>query len=286
MVPGRYSASCNRSGGSRPRWHSPNPIPDRICGRIGIAETASYRLSDFGLAPGYGLGRHEHLWPGIAIVLNGCFDLAAAHEQLRLVPGRVLTLPEGVEHEERSIEGARCLLIQVAEQPPLEGLDQVADQLAIVDCQPAVGLGNLLVRELWFGEPTSLPIDVAATELFVEVHGLLESPRYVDARPGWARRVAEILHDSWRDPPSLTELSALIGVSPPHLARSFRRATGCTVGDFIRRRRLLDATHRLRATSSSLATVAHDSGFADQSHMSRQFRHYFGITPRQYRLRW
>ena len=35
--------------------------------------------------------------------------------------------------------------------------------------------------------------------------------------------------------------------------------------------------------NQSLSVVAANSGFVDQSHFSREFRRYFGMTPREYR---
>ncbi len=72
-------------------------------------------------------------------------------------------------------------------------------------------------------------------------------------------------------------------VHPVHFAVVFRRFHGCSLGEYARRRRLTAARAKLADRQLSLSQVAYESGFADQSHLSRTFKRYTGMTPRQYR---
>jgi AraC-like DNA-binding protein len=47
--------------------------------------------------------------------------------------------------------------------------------------------------------------------------------------------------------------------------------------------RRLDLVRRLMLTGASLADVAAHAGFADQSHMTRQFTRAFGMPPARWR---
>ena len=51
----------------------------------------------------------------------------------------------------------------------------------------------------------------------------------------------------------------------------------------LRKLRLRIASRALIHTEGSLSEIALSSGFADQSHFSREFRRQFGRTPREYR---
>jgi AraC family transcriptional regulator len=75
---------------------------------------------------------------------------------------------------------------------------------------------------------------------------------------------------------------AAVGISPDHFARLFRRASGVTPHDFIVRRRVERARDLLRAGGRSIAEVAHDVGFADQSHLTRHFGRLLGTTPARF----
>ena len=62
------------------------------------------------------------------------------------------------------------------------------------------------------------------------------------------------------------------------LARQFRAAFGTSPSRF-RTMRQLDQVRRLIKSGTGLAEAALDAGFADQSHMSRQFKRSYGLTP-------
>jgi len=72
------------------------------------------------------------------------------------------------------------------------------------------------------------------------------------------------------------------GVSVRTVNRVFN-ATGETVSDMIRIRRLARARVDIGTTSHSIAAIAHKWGFADASHLSRTFKSYYGTSPRDFR---
>jgi AraC family transcriptional regulator len=83
----------------------------------------------------------------------------------------------------------------------------------------------------------------------------------------------------WR----LRDVAAAAHVSPYHLARQFRGATGETIARYVTRLRLALALDRIAAGEDDLARLAHDTGFAHHSHLSARFRALFSLTPSQVR---
>ena len=67
--------------------------------------------------------------------------------------------------------------------------------------------------------------------------------------------------------------------------RRFRMEFDTTPHAYLRRLRVRLACRPLVYSHASLATIATDHGFADQSHFGREFRREAGITPAQYRRR-
>ena len=65
--------------------------------------------------------------------------------------------------------------------------------------------------------------------------------------------------------------------------RQFQATFHLTPHRFLRKLRLRIASRALMETDKSLADIALQCGFADQSHFSREFRRQFGRTPREYR---
>ncbi|WP_394824453.1 helix-turn-helix domain-containing protein [Pendulispora albinea] len=107
-----------------------------------------------------------------------------------------------------------------------------------------------------------------------------------DQAPRWVRDAREILEASFRNPVGLPELARSAGVHPVHFAAVFRRSYGCSVGEYRRRLRLAFVCRQLASAKPSLAEIAQQAGFSDQSHMTRTFKQFTGNTPGEYRKRW
>lgn len=78
--------------------------------------------------------------------------------------------------------------------------------------------------------------------------------------------------------PSAAALERMSGLDRWTLARGFRTAFGTSPSRF-RAMRRLDHARRLIARGTPLAEAAAAAGFADQSHLSRQFKRAYGLAP-------
>ena len=77
----------------------------------------------------------------------------------------------------------------------------------------------------------------------------------------------------------VTDLANLAGRSAFHFTRVFARSVGMTPYRYVVHLRLQAALRLLRAGQMSLAEIAADTGFADQSHLSRWIRRVHGVAP-------
>jgi len=80
---------------------------------------------------------------------------------------------------------------------------------------------------------------------------------------------------------SLAELAALSGVSRFQLLRGFAHEIGTTPHAYLVQRRV-QLARRLLAAGQTPAEAALETGFADQSHMTRAFVRLLGVTPARY----
>jgi AraC family transcriptional regulator len=81
----------------------------------------------------------------------------------------------------------------------------------------------------------------------------------------------------------VADLCALVSRSEAHFSRSFRGTFGYSPHVFVVRRRVELAAHHMRQTEMSLSDIALGCGFADQAHLSKQFRMVIGTTPAAWR---
>ncbi|NAZ85723.1 AraC family transcriptional regulator [Kineococcus indalonis] len=74
------------------------------------------------------------------------------------------------------------------------------------------------------------------------------------------------------------------GMSESAFSRRFKRATGMTFTDVVRKLRLAHAAKLLAQTSQPVASIAAAVGYANLSNFNRQFRAEHGSTPTRYRV--
>jgi AraC-like DNA-binding protein len=96
------------------------------------------------------------------------------------------------------------------------------------------------------------------------------------------KRTKDYLQAHYAQEVELQELAQEAGLSPFHLARVFRQAVGLPPHAYQTQLRLAHA-RTLLAQGFEVGSVAHATGFADQSHFTRQFKRYFLATPGSYR---
>lgn len=92
------------------------------------------------------------------------------------------------------------------------------------------------------------------------------------------QRARAYLDSATRQRVSLADLEAISGQTRWRLSRDFRSLFGTSPYRYLTMRRLDDAKYQLR-TGMTIADAAVTAGFADQSHLTRQFADAFGLTP-------
>ena len=150
--------------------------------------------------------------------------------------------------------------------------DPIASALRAVARLPVGGVDAPAARD-------ALAVAIA---LLVRHHGQRSSPHGV-VETSLVHNVRAILLECFADQAqtSLESLAAQVGVTSFHVIRAFTRATGLSPHQYLTQVRVRRA-QQLLARGGRPAIVAAMTGFADQSHLTRQFRRYTGITPGHY----
>ena len=83
---------------------------------------------------------------------------------------------------------------------------------------------------------------------------------------------------------SLSTLAEELGISAGYLSAVFKKATGKTVSEYIRDKRMKYAAYLLETTNLQVQTVALHCGILDVQYFSKLFKEHTKRTPTQYRL--
>ena len=165
--------------------------------------------------------------------------------------------------------------------PPLDGLDlpHLRAAMGAVDAElTAGGVGGTLAAE-------SLA-NVLTVHLLRHVLAPRRPARGRDGTLPRAklRAVVAYVEEHLDAGPTLGEMAAVARLSAYHFARQFKAATGLPPHQYVILRRVERAKQRLQGSGDlSLAEVAADTGFSDQSQFCHHFKRLVGVTPGQFR---
>lgn len=92
-----------------------------------------------------------------------------------------------------------------------------------------------------------------------------------------------LIHENYRENISIDKLAEVAHLSRSALVRRFRELCNMSPHEYLTKRRIEAATHYLANTDLSLAEIAENAGFYDNSHFARIFKAEMGCSPTSYR---
>jgi len=251
-------------------------------GRTGrCVEGAGFRVAESSYGAGTGLPKHSHARAHLCLVVSGEYRETLGGSTEARGPMTLIYYPPECPHAEEHAEPGRHFLVEWDDAwlRRLELERSVPGSAAAVD-RPSAVLGALRAfRLLRAGDGVT---EFELEESLVSTLGELadEHGRSHQRAPVWLANVIDRLSDPFDERRGLFDLAEQVKVHPSHLARTFRRFTGCTLGQMRRRFQTREACRRLAEGSDALCHIAVDAGFSDQSHMTRALREATGFTPR------
>jgi AraC-like DNA-binding protein len=229
-------------------------------------------------------GRHFHSVFGVGVLEHGAHVSASGRGKVEAFAGDVITVNPGEVHDGRPLGGPsrrwRIVYLEPEAMASVAEADMEITRPVIKDPRLHQALRRLFARLEGGGEA------LACEESLVKVCGLL-ADRYATAAPvreapAEMKQVRARLADDPLEPPTLSELAAMAGVSKYQLLRRFEKAYRLPPHAWLLQQRAERALRLIR-DGSSLSQAAAAAGFADQSHMTRIFVRQFGFSPGAWR---
>ncbi|MDP9604529.1 UNVERIFIED_ORG: AraC-like DNA-binding protein [Variovorax paradoxus] len=237
-------------------------------------------------------GRHWHATYGLGLLEQGAQSSASGRGKVDAYAGDLITTNPGEVHDGQPLGGpSRRWRMVYLDPGVMEGIRGDAGpeveftRPVLKDARLRHTLQRLFVRlDAWHADKEGSAEGLACEESLVEVCGLLLEAHSTRPPPpssmagGDMRRLRERLADDLHEPPKLSDLAAMAGLSRYQVLRRFEKAYGVPPHAWL----LLQRAERARGLirrGTGLADAAAASGFADQSHMTRIFARHFGFTP-------
>ena len=229
--------------------------------------------------PAQEMPRHCHENAYFLFVSAGRYVTAASTNVCG--PGTLIFNPPGTTHRDRFVsEHGRFLTISVS--PHVSRRMRNAPERPVLLRDAAMcRIVHEMQRELRRpGAESALVLEGLGLELAGWAARLQWRP---DARvPKWLMEARDLLHEEQHVGASIQKVAQLAGVHRVHLARAFRQHFHCSPGEYLRNCRIEKAMQLLKRADLSIAQIAQQTGFCDQSQFARAFRRKTGCSPGDY----
>ena len=216
----------------------------------------------------------------------------------RYEPGELWVNPAGVPFSHRintynqfvllTLDPAK--LVEVLPDRPLLDQQVFRRQHKAQDRHLQMLIQSLLVEAESGGPNGKLYADTLSTALAVHYVNHYGRSVFLDLPTGQSlerQRLGQVIDHIeayLTDDIALDDLALVAGLSKFHFSRLFKLAFGITPYRYLTKRRIERAAGVLQQAGNhmTVAQVAHDIGFADQSHFKRVFKHVKQLTPKQF----
>jgi|SRR5579872_601274 len=252
---------------------------------IDVRRISGFTFTERHYPGGLVLAKHYHEHAYLSLTLEGVYSEFNSAGTARCEPRTLRYLPAGEVHSNNFDANVRCLLIEI--DPPiiqrLRGCSAALDRPGEISGFNAKWLASKLCREFRQGDEVSLvSLEGIALEILAEAARAADAGRILEA-PRWLRKAREVVDSRFLAGVSLTEVASEAGVHAVHLSREFRKRFQCSVGEYMRKRRVEHACYLITNSELTLSEIAMTCGFADQSHFSKTFKRETGLTPAHFR---
>ena len=253
---------------------------------IRTLRSGAFNVQTVEFGSGFSVSENVHQRTCLQVVLRGRLATRGQGAGDWLGAGTLVYRPAGAIHRSPSPAAQSVsLCIQLSES----ALDDVLPAGVALSTPQIVQSAGILAIAERIGEELERPDDL--TPMVVDA-ACLQLLSYVVRRSrngdrpddaGLVRRVRALVEGRRGARLRVEALAGELEVSRHRLNRSFVRVMGCSVSTYLRRYRLFEARRLLEETRAPIAEIAFLTGFADQSHLTRQFQAFFGRTPARVR---
>jgi AraC-like DNA-binding protein len=220
---------------------------------------------------------HSHPFHEVIFVLQGAMDVRLAEGILRGEAGDVLIYPADTVHEEFALPPS-----------PLETYYLAFETAEALGKFPRIipdTEGRLRTVANWVYQDRDLPEPCATQSAAANLRVLLAEFQRLSTEREHALivRTRQFIRSHIGEDLTLDQLAAHVKMSKYHFARSYKELSGHPPAHDIRMMRVQYARNLLLTSNLPLKSIAPMVGLGDAYHLSRMFRKYLNLSPRQLR---
>lgn len=249
---------------------------------------------------------HYHNCMELGVCLSGSGTILTGDQEIPFSEGLVMLVPKGVYHAQqnahpvqthwRYVEINEERLLRETPDPIRSALQTMLAALKnsillVNDAECRQDVARLMEQMFdWqerLGATAAAEIDAA---LLLTLARLAQRPGISPLEKIPARYQEKTLNPAlayvaqhYQQEIRMTDLARACAMSESHFRRLFYQATGMNPSDYVNRYRIHRALNLLKMTNDSILAVAMHAGFSSIATFNRNFLHYMGQSPKQWR---
>ncbi len=240
---------------------------------------------------------HWHRSIEIAYVWNKSCNFNLNNEEIKLCEGELLFINSEVTHEIKNFsEGIKGCGVLIAydflkdQYPELDYVNFIFDIKKSGYEQIKNDIRNMydlyMNQEEYFNfKIRSLMYNIIYLlfrDFLILDESMIENEKYSK----FPKEVMTYIKENYANKISVTEVADEFGYSTDYFSRKFKKYTGMTYSDYVKRIRLYHARKQIISGSDSISDIAFNNGFADIKAFMRDFKKEYQYTPLKYRKLW
>ncbi len=223
--------------------------------------------------------------------------LAGRKQREQLGNGNVVIVPANVQHQVNWDRKNNFTLLFL-EPAHLARVAYESVNVERVELVPQFAMRDPLIYQIGLSLKTEIESDGLGSRLFVDsltnalaVHLLRHYTVWQQTLPEYTgglplhklQQAIDYINDYLAQDLSLEAIANAVDMSQYYFARLFKQSMGIAPYQYLLQQRVERAKQLLVTTSLSIAQIAHQVGFSNQSQLTLQFRKFTGTTPLNYR---
>lgn len=238
--------------------------------------------------------RHAHLHQFMLIETGGGQAQIEAKNYM-LQAGTLVNMPVGIVHGFQFKTGTHGWVVTLASELLEESLRDNEGLRPLLSRPKIISSTNKIrsvIKEIFKEYPTR---NFARAHILRNLSGLLtglvartliaEAPHQTRPAHRLHLRFEALIDTHYHQHLRVADYAALLAVTPTHLSRIMRQATGRSASAAIEERVIREARRNLAYSNLLISEIAYQLGFADPAYFSRVFTRATGISPREFRAR-
>ena len=220
------------------------------------------------------VGMHMHEQAECILPVQGYCDIRSGAQEFKVIVGTCLYIPARTPHDQRNHDDCATFYLKIYGLEQRFGLES---RLLDISGDHLLRQWSAHIQECSQQEAVVTPLVDAWIERLAALNHVGQD---ASVRDPVMQRAINYIEETYAEEMSLLDIAQVAGVSCSHLGHLFRKYEQMSVMDYVKQIRMRHARRLLYDDYLRIAEIGALVGYPDPNYFARQFKAYYGHSPR------